>query len=90
MNLEACSFRIVAHGPILQEANGLDLHRKQRDDVAALEKALADAMREAGYPVMNTVRCLKRLDAQLVAEVRAAFATCFPALRNGSVQGKGK
>ena len=88
LSLEACSFRMVAHGPILQEAGSLELHRKHRDEMAALEKALAAAMSEAGYPVMNAVHCLKSLDADRFAGVRSAFAAYFPGLRSRSVRGK--
>jgi hypothetical protein len=45
VNLEQCSFRMVAHGPMLEEADGWELHRSRLDTVAALEKALGDAMR---------------------------------------------
>src|SRR5258708_1834458 len=41
---EECEFRLVAHGPILAEAKTAEEHRNARDIVAALEKALADAM----------------------------------------------
>ncbi|MBI5284758.1 MAG: hypothetical protein HY874_06655 [Chloroflexi bacterium] len=78
---EACTYRLVAHGPVLEEAADLAGHRERRDVVSALEKALAEAMAAAGYTVMNTVKCRQRLDEELFAQVRAAFAAEFPALR---------
>jgi hypothetical protein len=84
VNPDACSFRLVAHGPMLQEAAGLDEHRARRDVVAALEKALADAMREAGYAVINRIDCRKHVDAALFSGVRAAFAAHFQALGSGT------
>jgi hypothetical protein len=84
VNPEECMFRLVAHGPMFEEAVDLDLHHKQRDIVAALEKALADAMRQAGYTVMNIVHCRKVVEADRFAEVLAAFASYFPALANPS------
>ena len=41
---EACiNFRLVSCGPLLPEAESLELHQTSRDIVAALEKALAEA-----------------------------------------------
>ena len=59
----------------------MEAHTIPRDIVAALEKALADALKAAGYDVMNVVRCRKPLDEELFARVRAAYATYFPALQ---------
>lgn len=75
-----CSFRLVAHGPILEEAPSQQQHRPSRDRVAALEKALADLMSAAGYDVMNKVKSSKPLDTKQFAEIRAAFAAHFPRL----------
>jgi hypothetical protein len=75
-----CIYRLVAHGPVLAEAPDLEGHRERRDVVAALEKALAEAMADAGCLVMNTVKCRKPLDAAMFAQVRAAFAAEFPRL----------
>jgi hypothetical protein len=36
---------------------------------------------EAGYEVINTVHCLKPVDAELFTSVRAAFSVHFPALQ---------
>ena len=59
----------------------MNARKKPRDIVAALEKAVAEALKEAGYEVMNTVRCRKPLNAELFASVLSAFAGHFPALR---------
>lgn len=77
---EQCSFRLVAHGPILEEAEGMDAHKERRDLVGALEKKLAENLAAAGYEVMNTVNCQKPLDEQMYSNVHAAFATEFPGL----------
>jgi hypothetical protein len=82
---EICEFRLVAHGPILAEAESLEEHRRTRDVVAALEKALAEAMSAAGYEVINRVDCRMVLDDDLFAKVRAAFAPHFPQLRGMTV-----
>jgi len=81
VNPESCAaFHLIAHGPLYPEAADMDGHRGPRDIVAALEKALADALNQAGYQVMNTVNCRKRVDAKVWATVLAAFKEHFPRL----------
>ena len=78
---ESClHFDLVAHGPLFQEQPDMESHRPIRNKVAALEKALADDLREAGYDVLNTVKCNAPLCGDLWAAVRNAFATHFPKL----------
>jgi hypothetical protein len=60
------------------EAATLDEHRELRDVIAALEKALAEAMTAAGYTVINIVGCRMPLKEKLFEDVRAAFAAHFP------------
>jgi hypothetical protein len=77
---EQCLFHFIAHGPIYPQARDMEAHRAPRDTVAALEKALADALKAAGYNVLNRVNCRKPLDSVLFTKVRTAFADHFPAL----------
>jgi hypothetical protein len=77
---DACEFHLVAHGPILPEAESKEEHARSRDVVAALEKALAEAMAAAGYRVPNDVACRKPLDSELFDAVRAAFRPHYPRL----------
>lgn len=77
---ESCTFRLVAYGPILKEASSREKHRKSRDNIAAVEKALADAMTAAGYNVINEVNCRIALNAEMFAGVRDAFAKHFSRL----------
>ncbi len=76
-----CSFRLVAYGPILEEVAGKTEFRERRDVIAALEKALADAMADSGYEVMNKVNCKMAKNGRLFGRVRAAFSRQFPKLR---------
>ena len=69
---EKCSFRLVTHGPILEEAKIPSEHRERRDRIGAMEKALAAAM------------CRIELDTEMFADIRAAFAGRFPKLANGA------
>ena len=77
---EGYSFRLVAYGPILEEATTQYEHVKSRDTIAALEKILANSMKRSGYNVLNTVNCKKTPDLNLWIKVREAFAEHFPGL----------
>jgi len=89
--LEACAFHLVSHGPLYDEVAKADgatraalmaAHTPLRDIVGAMEKALADDLRAAGYTVLNTVHCKWPLDSVLWEPVRVAFAEHFPRLVN--------
>jgi hypothetical protein len=86
---EACTFRLVALGPLEAEskAEARHEHDERRDDMAAMERALAELMTEAGCLVLNRVHSRKRLDAARFSRVREAFVTAFPQLTqaNGAV-----
>jgi len=77
---ERCIFRLVSCGPILEEAATLEEHRQRRDQVGAMEKALAAAMVSAGYRVLNIVNCRIKVDEEIFADVRQAFARHFKKL----------
>lgn len=79
---EKCDFRLVAHGPILEEATTKDEHRKRLAVIAALEKELADALTNSGCSVLNTVQCRKKPDQNLWKQVHDAFAEHFPELKH--------
>ena len=75
---ETCTtFEMVAHGPFFSESDTWLEHKKSRDIVAAMEKALADALHCGGYEVVSTNNSKKHLDDDLWNEVRAAFACHF-------------
>ena len=79
---ESCAFRLIALGPIEQEATtpGRREHDLRRDLVAAMEKALAELLASSGLKVMNHVVSRKPLDEARFAQVRTAFAKAFPQL----------
>lgn len=82
---ERCiSFDLIAHGPVFEEARDWQTHKKRRDIVSALEKALADGLAGSGYDVLNKVKDRHELDSRRWATVRAAFATHFPRLDSES------
>ena len=74
---DCTSFQIVAHGPLFLEAHGWNSHKEARDKVAALEKALADALQNGGYQVLNRVNCRIPLDLDLWEKERKTFAKDF-------------
>jgi len=79
---ESCAFRLIALGPIEQEARtpGRREHDQRRDLVAAMEKALAELLGSSGLKVMNRVVSRKPLDEGRFAQVRTAFEKAFPQL----------
>jgi hypothetical protein len=52
-----------------------------RDLIAAMEKALRDALHTAGYVVLNDVNCRQKIDDLRWQEVLATFAQRFSRLR---------
>jgi hypothetical protein len=79
---ECQAFRLFACGPIFHESKSEVKHRHSRDVVAALEKALADAMHAAGYELLNEVKCRKALDPDLWREVAGTFGKHFQNLQH--------
>ena len=79
---EECAFRLVALGPLEAESMAIERaeHNQRRDLIAAMEKALADKLREAGCVVMNRVTCRKALDATRFSQVPERFRGAFPHL----------
>jgi hypothetical protein len=83
---EDCHFKLVALGPIESESIAVDRaeHDKRRDTVAAMEKALAIAMTDAGYCVMNDVKSRKVLNQAIFSLVLEHFSKYLPKLRTAS------
>jgi hypothetical protein len=77
---DLCSFRLVAHGPILPEAEDWKSHVIRRDLAAAVERQLAEDFVAAGFDVLNSVVSGKELDGELYTSVHAAFAEHFDLL----------
>jgi hypothetical protein len=79
---ESCSFRLIAYGPVFEEAGSIEEHRLRRDKIGAMEKELADTMASAGYNVLNAVNCRIKVDKEIFACVLNAFSRQFPKLSN--------
>jgi hypothetical protein len=80
IDLESCSFTLVAHGPIYPEQANMEAHLPIRNAVGAMEKALADELSAAGYNVLNKVKWKHPLAADVWSCVRAEFCGTFPRL----------
>ena len=80
---DCTSFQMVAYGPMAPEAEGKNEHRKARDKVAALEKALAAALKDGGYDVLNEVHSRMPLDPGLWEKVHRQFAREFERIGPG-------
>jgi hypothetical protein len=74
-------FEMIAYGPILPEAASKEEHKPRWIVVAAMEKALRDALHAAGYTVLNDVKCRQVLDDRHWQEVLAAFSERFTKLK---------
>lgn len=91
-----CTFHMIAHGPIHPEVERpadkderkarrnelFDAHLPFRNEVGALEKALAEALAAAGYHVLNTVKWKHTHDPAAWTAVRDAFSAEFPRLKD--------
>jgi hypothetical protein len=76
---ERCQFRFHAYGPLFVD-NSEQTHGELCDATSGLEKALADALNEAGYEVINKVHCRIPIDLAIFQTARNAFATHFKKL----------
>lgn len=97
LQAEDChKFDLVAFGPLydeIEKREGLSrkdlmtLHMPLRDVVGALEKALAEELKAAGYNVLNTVVSKHERDLAGWQSVEDAFSGRFPKLKTGKPAG---
>jgi hypothetical protein len=71
----ACSIEMIAVGPIFPEEKDFPTHRVVRDKVGALEKGLAQHLREHGYTVLGTHASSVPPDPSTLADVTALVET---------------
>ena len=67
---EECSFEMVAIGPIFPEQSDFETHRPKRDQMAALERAITDELRQRGYKILGTHPCVGSPDQSLLQQIR--------------------
>jgi len=81
ITLDACMFTLIAHGPIYPEQPDMQTHLPIRNFVGAMEKALAEELKAAGYNVLNNVKWKHPLPADIWNTVRSEFRKDFPKLQ---------
>ncbi len=69
INPSTCSMEMVAIGPIFPEEREFALHKRVRDEMASLERALALALRQRGFIVLGKHSASKEPEAAKLAEV---------------------
>ena len=87
---EQCkAFHLISHGPIYPEVEKgaflrsvlMSHHMPFRNLCGAMEKALADELKQAGYNVLNEVKWRHPYDEEVWKTVSSAFCEYFPKLR---------
>jgi hypothetical protein len=74
-----CTFEMVAIGPIFPEQATFQAHVPFRDQTAALERAVADLLRNRGYHVLGTHPRGGEPDGQFLQQITAILDQKFPA-----------
>jgi len=75
---EECTFEIVAVGPIFLEQATFEEHKPVRNQMAALERAIAEEMRRRGYVVLGTHPRTGSPDNSLLEQIQALLDSKFP------------
>ena len=80
---DECSFEMIAIGPIFPEQSEFEAHKPMRDQLASLERAIADELRQRGYVVLGTHPRAGSPDQALLEQLRVRLAPKFPDLTEG-------
>jgi hypothetical protein len=73
----ACTYELIAFGPIFSEQGDLAQHRSVRDIVAPLETELAAMFKSNGYDVLGSHGKPSTADPKLLEQVKTAFQNAF-------------
>ena len=85
-----CTFEMVAIGPLFPEQRTMTEHVPVRDQMAALERAVADDLKDRGYEVLGTHPRVGKPDSSLVAQLRTLLEDRFPQVRpNNAIHSDG-
>jgi hypothetical protein len=84
-----CSYRVVGIGPLFDQQASMDLHKPVRDQLAALERAVADHLRNRGYDVLGDHPKPGAVDPDLWRRVLRVIDTEFTAPPNNALQRTG-
>lgn len=77
-----CSYRLVGIGPVFDQQASMEKHKPLRDQVAGLERAVADHLREQGYDVLGDHPKPRMVEATLLATVLNLVDEEFAVPRN--------
>jgi hypothetical protein len=77
---EECTFEMVAVGPVFPEQPDFAAHKPVRDQMGALERAIADELRQRGYNVLGTHPREGLPDQSLLQQIRRLLDAKFPVL----------
>ncbi len=80
IDAEACTFEMIAIGPVFAEQKSLAEHNPLRDKTAALERALADELKRRGYEVLGDHPRPGKPDPTLLEQLIQVVDDSFPAL----------
>jgi len=81
VNYEECSFEMIAVGPIFPEQATFKAHVPLRDQMAALERAVADELRQSGYLVLGSHPRVGTPDPSVLHQVQEILTPKFAAGR---------
>ncbi len=70
---EECEYQLLAFGPLFPEQTTLDLHRRHRDIIAPLERALVELLRSRGHNVVGKHGKVGAPDPGILRSVKRAF-----------------
>lgn len=73
-----CSFEMVAVGPVYPEQSDFDAHVPFRNQMAALERAVADELKRRGYNVLGTHPRQGSPDQAVLQQIQALLDPKFP------------
>jgi hypothetical protein len=75
---ETCTFEMIALGPIFEEQDTKPAHYPLRDKTAALERALAEELKQRGYEVLGVHQSAAEPDPDLLRQVISKVENSFP------------
>lgn len=78
VNCEECVFEMVAIGPIFPEQASFKEHVPFRNQMATLERAIADELRRRGYNVLGTHPRVGTPDKSLLRKIWSLLGSNFP------------